>query len=146
MIRRYEARLLHLATVVVGGTGLVYGYMRYLMKPVDEFSVLSHPWQPHALHLHVLTAPALLFLVGLVWKRHVGDRWQLRTIGRRRTGRAIAVLMLPMTASAYLLQVSSSPAARQLWIVVHVVTSILWLIGYGLHQLTPRPPSDGPTE
>ena len=61
---RAEAWLQHLANVLVGGTGLVYGWMRYFAEPADEFSVVNHPWQPDLHSLHVITAPLLVFASG----------------------------------------------------------------------------------
>ena len=68
---RSERLFLHVANGLVGGTGLVYAAMRYLMNPTDEWSVVNHPWQPHVQHLHVLVAPLLVFAAGLIWSRHV---------------------------------------------------------------------------
>ena len=136
MIRRWEARYLHLAVALVGGTGVVWGVMRYLLEPVDEFSVVNHPWEPHLQHLHVVVAPFLVFGFGLIWKRHIADRWSSPLVARRRSGRLLAVLAGVMVLSGYLLQVTTAPDARQIWVVLHVASSLIWLAGYGVHQLS----------
>ena len=135
---RFEAWFLHVATLLVGGTGLILGVMRYFMEPVDEFAIVNHPWEPHLLHLHVLFAPALVFAIGLVWKRHVGDRWSVRQLARRRSGRTLAVLFGAMVLSGYLIQVVVAPGLRVACIVVHVAASLAWLLAYAGHLLAPR--------
>ena len=101
---RVEAWFLHFATGLVGVTGLVYAWMLYLLVPADSFAVAHHPLQPLTQHLHVLTAPLLVFAVGLVWRRHVWGPYRLGLRDRRRTGITVAATFLPMAASGYLLQ------------------------------------------
>jgi hypothetical protein len=126
--------LLHLANVAVCGTGLVYAWMRYLFDPIDEWAVVNHPWQPHFQHIHVLVAPLLVFAVGLIWSAHV--------LGKLKNGRknrvagiGLTALFLPMAASGYLLQVAVQPGWRQAWIWVHVVSSLVWVVAFVVHQV-----------
>jgi hypothetical protein len=132
---RLERYLLILANLSVGVTGVVYGVMRYLLKPTDEWAIVNHPWQPHLQHLHVLAAPLLVFAVAMVWKQHalaaMGN-------GRRRliSGVALLASFIPMVASGYLIQVAVEPGWRAVWVGVHLVTSGLWLLGYLVHWLT----------
>ncbi len=105
---RLEAWFLHVATLLVGGGGLVYAWMRYLARPDDPFAVVNHPWQPAVQHLHVLAAPLLVFAIGLIWKAHA---WPGRPAARRRAPeRAVSRLVAtaaPMIASGYLLQTAT---------------------------------------
>ena len=95
---RFEAWCTHIATLLVGGTGLVYAWLRYLATPVDPEALVSHPWQPAVQHLHVVTAPLLVFAAGLLWRSHIweGLRWRPRE--RLRSGLALAVALLPMVS------------------------------------------------
>lgn len=135
---RFEAWLVHLANLLVGGTGLVYAWCRYVAVPADEFA-LVHPWQAAAQHAHVLAAPLLVFALGFIWRAHVWAGFRLGSPGRRRSGVTLLALAAPMIASGYLLQVAVEPPWRRGWIAVHVATSALWLAGTLAHQLTPRP-------
>jgi hypothetical protein len=137
---RLEALFVHLANLLVGGTGLAYAWFRYFAAPVDELSVV-HPWQGTAQHLHVLAAPLLVFAVGLVWRTHVWLGIRLGNGARRRSGILLAALAVPMIASGYLLQVAVEPGWRQAWIVVHVTASAIWILGTLAHQLSRRPRS-----
>ena len=135
---RLEALTFHLATLLVGGTGLLYAWMRYLLDPVDAFAVVNHPWQPHVQHLHVVAAPVLVFAAGLVWRSHVQACRRLGIRERHKTGAALAWTLLPMVASGYLLQTATGEPWRRIWLSIHLVTAALWLAGYLAHQLLPR--------
>lgn len=137
---RGEAWTLHVASALVGGTGLVYAWMRYLVEPADEFALANHPLEPTVQHLHVWVAPLLVFGAGLIFQRHVWARLASGFRPRRPTGAALALLLLPMVVSGYGLQTSSGESWRRAWIAVHAGTSFAWLALYAAHLLSPRPP------
>lgn len=132
---RFEALLLHLSTALVGGTGLVYAWMVYLVRPADPYAVVNHPWQPHLQHFHVLVAPLLVFGAGLIWRRHVWACWKLGIRQSHRSGVALALSLVPMVASGYLIQTAVEPGWRKAWVVVHLAASGLWLLGYLIHGI-----------
>jgi hypothetical protein len=133
-VSRPQLILLHLANLAVAGTGLVYAWMRYLLNPADEWAVVNHPWQPHFQHLHVLAAPLLVFALGLIWSAHVVAK--LKNGSKNRVvGTGLTTLFLPMASSGYLLQVAVDPGWRTTWIWVHVVSSLLWVAAFAVHQL-----------
>ena len=129
---RSQVIVLHVANILVAGTGLVYGVMRYFMEPTEEWAVVNHPWQPHLQHLHVLIAPTLVFAVGLIWTGHVVAKYG-NGMRNRRNGLGLAVLFVPMTASGYLVQIAVDPAWRSVWVWVHGGTSILWVVVFAVH-------------
>lgn len=131
----FEVWSLHLSTLLVGGTGLVYAWMVYLAEPADPYSVVRHPWQPTFQHLHVLAAPLLVFAAGLIWRRHVWNGWRSGIRSRRRSGLSLALSLAPMAASGYLLQVTVEESWRNVWSWIHLATSILWILTYLVHQL-----------
>lgn len=135
---RAQARCLHAATALVGLTGLVYAYMRYLAQPEDPFALVNHPREPLLRDLHILSAPLLVFACGWVWQEHVWKRVRTGFRARRTSGLALFASAAPMILSGYFLQVSAEPAWRNLWIVVHLATSAVWLAAYLVHQLAPR--------
>ena len=131
---RSQRIFLHAANVAVCASGLVYAWMRYLAEPADEWAVVNHPWQPLLQHLHVLAAPLLVFAVGLIWSVHV--------LGKLKNGRAnqaagigLMALFLPMVASGYLLQVAVAPGWRLTWIWIHVLSSLIWITAFVIHQV-----------
>lgn len=132
---RFEAWLLHAATALVGGTGLVYAWMRYLARPTDPYAVVNHPLQPLVQHLHIWLAPLLIFAVGVIWQSHVVQRWRREVHRCRWSGVSLLLTVAPMVASGYLLQTAVSPAWRTAWLAVHLTTSGLWLAAYPAHLL-----------
>lgn len=135
---RGEAWLQHVANVLVGGTGLVYGWMRYFASPFDEFARVNHPWQPDLQGLHVVTAPLLVFASGLIWRDHVWKRVRSGFRPRRRLGLLMLSSLFPMIASGYLFQTAVGETWQTLWMWVHGVSSVIWVASYVAHQLAPR--------
>ena len=130
---RLERWTLHLSMLLVGGTGVVYAWMRYLAEPADPYAVVNHPWQPTLQHLHVLAAPLLVFGVGIIWREHIWRHWRRGVETARRTGAGMLLTLTPMVLSGYLIQTSVTAEWRTAWIVVHLATSALWLVGYLAH-------------
>jgi hypothetical protein len=133
-VSRLQMVFLHFANLVVSGTGLVYAWMRYLVAPADEWAVVNHPWQPLVQHLHVLSAPLLVFAIGLIWSVHAIAKLRNGRRGRA-SGLGLMALFLPMAASGYLLQVAVDPEWRRRWIVIHIVSSLLWVGALVVHQV-----------
>jgi hypothetical protein len=138
-VTRAEAWLQHLSSLLVGGTGLIYAWMRYALEPADPYAVVNHPLERDVQHLHVLTAPLLVFAVALVWQRHVWARVRSGFAPRRPSGLTLAASFAPMVASGYLLQTAEAPAWRTAWLWLHLASSALWLLALGVHLLSPRP-------
>jgi hypothetical protein len=135
-VNRFEAWMLHLSNLLVGGTGLVYAWMLYLAKPADPYSVVHHPLQPLIQHLHILFAPLLVFTAGLIWRRHVWWKWRSGAGERRRSGLSLALFLTPMIVSGYLIQTAVDDLWRRIWVTIHLAASGLWLLGYLAHQAT----------
>ena len=131
------AWLVHASALAVGATGLVYGWMRYALEPVDEFALVNHPREPLLEDLHILAAPLLLFGCAAIWRTHVWARWRSGFRARRRTGLALALLLPPMALSGYVLQTRFAADARLAWIWVHATSSALWVATYVVHQVLP---------
>lgn len=135
---RGEKRWNHVANLLVGGTGLVYAWMRYFAEPADEFALVNHPLEPDLQRWHILLSPLLVFTVGVIWSPHVWKRIRSGFRARRLTGWGLGALFFPMVASGYLLQTAQELEARELWVIVHVVTSLAWMLGYLVHLTRPR--------
>jgi hypothetical protein len=117
----------------VGITGLLYAWMAWLMTPADPMDVVNHAWQPTVLHLHLLAAPFLVFVVGVLFPAHVWPKLRSRKRERRRTGLWLAWLFPVMVLSGYLLQVAESPGVRAALVWLHAISSFGWLAAYGCH-------------
>jgi hypothetical protein len=135
---RGERWAAHGAVALVGGTGLVVAWMQYALPPPDLFAVANHPWQPTVQHLHILTAPMLVWILGHLWVTHALAHRRAGIVVGRRSGNAMLWTAIPMIASGYLIQVAVSPGWRNAWIAVHLVSSTAWLAGYLSHLLRHR--------
>ncbi|HEX2466421.1 MAG TPA: hypothetical protein VHR17_17500 [Thermoanaerobaculia bacterium] len=136
---RFELWLIHLSTVLVGGTGLVYAWMLWAMESSDPYAVVNHAWQPAIQHLHVWTAPLLVFAAGMIWRAHVWEHWTRGVRARRRSGVGLVLTLAPMVVSGYLIQTAVGEGWRTAWVSIHIATSVMWLAGYLAHQLSSRP-------
>ena len=132
------AWFVHLSVTVAGVTGLVYGWMRYLVEPTDEFALVNHPREPLLKDLHILSVPLLVFGCALLWRTHVWGRFLSGFPERRRTGILLMTLVLPMIASGYLLQTGLGEPQRTAWIWIHGGIGCAWLATYVVHRLSPR--------
>jgi hypothetical protein len=130
---RAQAWGVHLATLAVGGTGLVYGWMRYACEPPDEFALVNHPLQPTLQHLHVLLAPLLVFAAAVIWWPHVWTRVRAGFRPSRSTGLALFALFFPMALSGAWVQMAEGELARKLAIGLHAGSGALWCAAYALH-------------
>lgn len=126
-------RWFHAANLVVVGSGCVYAWMSYLCEPSDPFAVVNHPLQPHVLHLHVLSAPLLVWMIGVFWQPHALAKRRGREPTSRRSGLILLFNAVPMIASGALIQTAVSPGWRNAWIGIHLVASALWIAGSFVH-------------
>jgi len=115
-VTRVQRLLLWSSATTAFVTGLAYACMRYLMTGDDPFSAYNHPAQPWALASHVLSAPAVLFVLGWFWGNHVAPKLKRGVRVARKSGVVILGLIVLMTASGYLLQ---------------TVTDSSWRVGLG---------------
>ena len=139
---RAQVVYLHACVALTTVTGIVFAAMKYFMKPSDEFSVVNHPLQPHMLSAHVVVAPFLLFGLGWVFGNHVWPKLVYREKRYRGSGIWSLAAIVPMTLSAYLLQVSIGDAMRKAMAAAHWITSAIFVAAYAAH-LVMRPAGAG---
>ncbi len=134
-MNRVDVWLFHISNGLVIITGLVYAWMAYFCQSDDPYAVVGHPWQPHFQHAHVLVAPLLVLVLGYLWNRHMGPHLQRDTRKRRNSGIGMLLAALPMIFSGYAIQTAVEAHWRTIWVIVHLVTSVLWMSGYLIHLM-----------
>jgi len=140
----FERVVVHVTTWLMALSGAVYFYMKHLMTGSDPFSALHHPWQPHALSLHVLTGPVAVFALGLIARDHILDRlFEPRQRRGRATGLIILALAAPMIVSGYLMQVLTDPGARRALVGAHVISGALYTLLFAGHLIVSRAAGSG---
>ena len=132
---RVEKGLLWSSTLVVGATGLVYAWMKYLLTPVDPYAAVNHPWQPLVLKVHLVAAPFLVFAVGLVFTQHVWRQFRSGLKRGRRSGTLTILTLAPMVVSGYLIQAVTSEGWLWWLAMIHLLTGTLFVAGFLAHQV-----------
>lgn len=138
---RLTAWSVHLAALLVGATGLVYGWMRYCLEPADELALVHHPLEPSFQHLHVLFAPLLVFVCAAIWRGHVWTRVRAGFRPRRSTGLVLFALFFPMALSGAWVQIAEGALARELAIWLHAGSGTVWCVAYCVHLLSSQEPA-----
>ena len=127
---RWAFNALH---VVVGATGFAYLYMKLALVPEDPFALVNHPWQPAMMSTHLIAAPFFVACFGMLFRSHTLRKLFGSSASGRRTGWTSLVGFSAMAISGYLIQIASTPALIDAAIWTHVVTSAVFVVGYGAH-------------
>lgn len=131
----FERALLWGSTALVAVSGSVFAILKYLVVSDDPDALVNHPWQPFFLKMHVLSAPALVFAVGVVFMKHVWKQWRSKTPPGRKTGATVFLLLAPMVASGYLIQTVADRSVLWWIVAVHLVTGLGYVVAIGGHQI-----------
>jgi len=135
---RAQLLWLHISIALTAVTGIVFAWMKYAMKSDDPFAVANHPMQPHMLSAHVVIAPAMTFVLGWTFANHIWPRIVIGDPRRRLTGLTATILIVPMIASGYLLQIATNDAIRHAMAIAHWISSGVFVIAYAAHLLSKR--------
>ena len=106
---RFQRGLLYGSTFVAAVSGVTYFVMKRFMTPVDPWAVINHPLEPWALKLHILTAPVMLFAVGLITTQHIWRSMRSNLPTGRQSGLIAVGTFTPLVATGYLIQTFTSP-------------------------------------
>jgi hypothetical protein len=125
-------------TVALTITGLALAGMKYLLEPTEEFAVVNHPLQPLALKLHILSAPVLVFGLGLIATRHVLPHLRAGVRSGRRSGLVAALVVVPMILTGYLIQVVTNIPLLTALAWSHLGLGTLFGAAAGAHAVAAR--------
>jgi hypothetical protein len=137
---RWAALLNHAVCLLVGLSGVAYGVMKYFMAGADPDSRAGHSWQQPMLKAHVLTAPFLVFALGLVFGGHALVRLKGGEAPGRKSGAGLLALAAPLVLTGPLIQVLTGDAARQWTGWIHAALGAVYVLAYAGHLLKRRPP------
>jgi uncharacterized membrane protein YfcA len=131
----FERIMLWGSTLLVGASGVVYGVMKYFMTTDDPYAVINHPLQPLFLKIHIVSAPLLVFAVGIVFTQHIWKQYRSDLQRSRRSGVWLLMALAPMVLSGYLIQTVTGKRVLFWLVAVHLATSVIYLLGFGAHQV-----------
>lgn len=141
-MNRWAALLNHLACALVGLSGIAYGVMKYFLAASDPDSRVGHPWQQPMLKVHVLTAPLLVFALGLVFSSHALVRLKGGEDPGRASGAGLLGLAAPVVFSGPLIQVLTGDKARHWTGWIHAALGAIYVLAYVAHFLKKRPANE----
>lgn len=122
------------STAVMTLTGVAIAWMEYVMKPADgSFAVVNHPWQPFMLKLHILSAPVMVFGIGMIAMRHIWPHYTAGLKKGRRSGIWSMLLTVPMIVSGYVIQALTSATWLLVLGYVHFALGMLFGLGAAVH-------------
>jgi hypothetical protein len=116
-------------------TGLAYFWMKNLVVSDDPFAVVNHPWQSAMLAAHVVFAPVLVLMFGMLLNGHVIKKLGAKNAPNRRSGLVSFGTFFVMTGSGYLLQVVTADAWLRALVAAHVVSGVTFSIVYAAHLI-----------
>ena len=131
----WERRGLHAAAAAAALTGGVYGWFRYFGQRMGDFGPEPSPWQGTWHHLHVLAAPLLLFMLGVVLRGHLLPKLRNRAREGKRTGLTLGLLVAPMVLSGYGIQVAVDARWHAALAWIHGVSSLVFVSAYLVHLI-----------
>ena len=132
-MKTWETWLSHISTIAVTVSGFAYLWMKYGIENNDPFSVVNHAWQPAMLNLHVLFAPLLVFVTGMIAYAHVQGKLKSGVRTNRLTG-IVSMATLPiMIVSGYALQVVTAALLGQVILILHIGSSSVFAVTYVVH-------------
>jgi uncharacterized membrane protein YidH (DUF202 family) len=131
----FERWLLWLSTAAVAVSGIALGCLKYFVRSDDPYAAVHHPLQPVMLKLHVLSAPTLVFALGVVYTRHVVRQWRAGRARGRPSGIGIVATLAPMVLSGYLIQTLSSESWLFRVSMLHGAASLAYLAVLLVHQV-----------
>jgi hypothetical protein len=138
-VTRFHRWFLYGTAAVAASSGAAYFWMKRFLQPVDEWAVINHPLEPWALKLHVLSAPLMLFAVGLITTNHIWRNLTSSLPTGRQSGLAATLTFVPLVFTGYLIQVVTSPTAADVLGWSHLVLGAVCAWALAVHRTVLRP-------
>ncbi len=137
---RFQRWLLYVSTAVAASSGVAYFCMKRFLTPPDPWAVVNHPLEPWTLKLHILSAPVMLFAVGLITTQHIWRSLKSSLPTGRKSGLVAAVAFVPLVATGYLIQVVTHPTALEIlaWTHLALGLAVTWALASHRGVLRPR--------
>lgn len=122
---RFQRWFLYVTTALATLSGVGYFYMKRFLTPLEPWAVINHPLEPWFLKAHILTAPLMLFAVGLITTQHIWRSLKSSLPTGRKTGLAATIAFGPLVLTGYLIQTVASPMAIDVLGWTHLVLGLV---------------------
>lgn len=143
-MKPFERWSLWVTTLLTGVSGIAYFWVKYFMEPAGPWAVINHPVQPWLLKIHIVSAPLMVFAVGLVALGHIWRHFRAGVLWGRRSGLTAMLSLAPMVLTGYLIQAVTHEGWLAALAWSHIGFGFLYLLGFVLHARVFRgPPPNG---
>ena len=132
---RFERWSVWGTSIAVIITGALLFWMEYFLEPVDPWAVINHPLQPWVLKAHIISAPLLVFALGLIAIRHIWRHFRANARWGRKSGIITGLVTAPMILTGYLIQAITHAGWLATIAISHIVLGFVFAAGLALHQL-----------
>lgn len=129
----FQQRLVYISTIAAVISGVLYIGIRTFVEPAEPWAIVNHPLEPWALKAHILTAPLMLFSVGLITARHIIRSLKSNLPTGRQSGMVITVLFGPLALTGYLLQTVISPLVTSILSWAHLILGLICAVSLAVH-------------
>ena len=132
---RFHRWFLYSSTIATAASGITYFVMKHFLESSDPWAVINHPLEPWALKLHILSAPLMLFAVGLITTQHVWRSLRSKLPTGRHSGRVATYVFAPLVLSGYLIQAVTSPLTLEVLAWTHLALGVLAAGAIAVHRV-----------
>lgn len=129
----FQQQLVYISTIAAVISGVLYIGIRTFVEPAEPWAIVNHPLEPWALKAHILTAPLMLFSVGLITARHIIRSLKSKLPTGRQSGMVITVLFGPLALTGYVLQTVISPLVTSILSWVHLILGLICAVSLAIH-------------
>ena len=132
---RFHRWFLYGATIATAASGITYFVMKRFLESPDPWAVINHPLEPWALKAHILSAPLMLFSIGLIATQHIWRSLKSSLPTGRQSGRIAWYVFAPLVLSGYLIQAVTSPLTLEVLAWTHLALGVLVAGAIGVHRV-----------
>jgi hypothetical protein len=129
----FQQQLVYISTIAAVISGVLYIGIRTFVEPAEPWAIVNHPLEPWALKAHILTAPLMLFSVGLITARHIIRSLKSKLPTGRQSGMVITVLFGPLALTGYVLQTVISPLVTSVLSWIHLILGLICAVSLAIH-------------
>lgn len=117
-------------------TSFVYFIAKYFLEIEGEWGPETHPLTIIFQKVHILTVPFLVFAVGMIFSNHVWKRIETGYKKSRNSGIFLLILLILMSVTGYLIQITDNQNFREYSAYIHVAVSIIWSVIFSYHHIS----------
>lgn len=139
MVTRFHRRFLYLTTLLAMVSGVAYFCMKRFLTPADPWAAINHPLEPWMLKIHILSAPLMLFAVGLITTQHIWRSLRSKLPTGRASGLVFTVAFVPLALGGYSIQIVTQPLALEVLAWSHLALGLACTVALVLHRRVLRP-------